>query len=74
VRHINFFKRIFRKKDTNSLDTAKKIAVGKTISDVSIDSSMQAKERFNLSEKYDRNEIVDQSAMNRVKKKAFSPL
>ena len=72
MRHINFFKRIFRKKDTNSLDTAKKIAVGKTISDVSIDSSMQAKERFNLSEKYDRNEIVDQSAMNRVKKKAFS--
>lgn len=70
--YINFFKRIFGKKDTNSLDTAKKVVVAKTISDVSIDSSAQAKEKFNLSEKYDRSEIVDQSSMNRAKKKAFS--
>lgn len=70
-----FFKRlfgIFEGKDDTALDTAIKATTGNATTESAVSSAQKASEKYASSESYARDEIVDQAAMNKFKKKAFS--
>ena len=63
---------IFKRKDDIASDTADKAATGNVITESTVSSAQKAREKFASSESYVRNEIVDQTAMDKFKNKAFS--
>ena len=63
---------IFKRKDDIASDTAAKAATGNVITESTVSSAQKAREKFASSESYVRNEIVDQTAMDKFKNKAFS--